>query len=115
MLNILQYFDDFDQVDVVLYYEATSYNPATGKVERSYTKRGDYLMWVYQASAMQSLVSDKIIDQSDLVAIGGELIDKADVAKVGDEYYNVVSPDDILHQGEVFVAGLKRTEKPAGL
>ena len=110
---MLEYFDDFDRVALDIYLDATSYNPATGQVESGYQFSETVSAFVYQASAMQGAVSDRIVDQSELVGLYESAVDKKAVLLFGDEWYEVVGTDNVLQQDEVFVFGLKRTEKPS--
>jgi hypothetical protein len=109
---MLEYFDDFDRVALDIYLDATSYNPATGQVESGYQFSETINAFVYQASAMQGAVSDRIVDQSELVGLYEGVVDKTAVILFAEEWYEVVGTDNVLQQDEVFVFGLKRTEKP---
>lgn len=109
---MLEHFNDWPRVELQLYYDATSYNPATGEVERGYKKGNKIEAFAYQASAMQGAISDKIVDQSDLVVVYEKMVDKESLVNFNGEWYQVISPDDVLFQGEVITFGLKRTEKP---
>jgi hypothetical protein len=109
---MLEYFDDFDRVALDIYSDATAYNPATGQVTSGYQLSETIKAFVYQASAMQGAVSDRIVDQSELVGLYEGDVSRDALIYFGEEWYQVVGTDNILQQDDVFVFGLKRTEKP---
>ena len=95
-----------------IYSDATAYNPATGQVTSGYQLSETIKAFVYQASAMQGAVSDRIVDQSELVGLYEGDVSRDALIYFGEEWYQVVGTDNILQQDDVFVFGLKRTEKP---
>ncbi len=109
---MLQYFEDWTRVELSLYEDATSYNPTTGQVESGYKENGTIKAFVFQSSAMQGVVSDKIVDQSDYIVVYENEIPKTALMYFNKEWYQVVGADDVLFQDCVWVYGLKRTEKP---
>ena len=109
---MLEHFRDWKRTELTLYYSDSVYNPTTGQYSRGYVKRGDIQAFVYQSSSMQGLVADKIIDQSDYVGVYEDEVVRTDIAKMGDEYFEVVGPDNVMFQDSVWTFGLKRTEKP---
>ena len=109
---MLEHFKDWEQSTLTLYFSDASYNQATGRVEKSYKKREDIKAWVYQSSAMQGLVSDKVIDQSEYVAICEELVEASDVVYLNGVFYEIIGPENVMFQDGVWTFGLRRTEKP---
>ena len=53
---MLEHFDDWDR-ELQLYYDATSYNPATGQA--GYILRRSLLTLCFQSTSMQGVVSTK--------------------------------------------------------
>jgi hypothetical protein len=109
---VLEYFDDIDRKEVEIYLDATSYNPATGQVESGYKFDKGISAFVFQSTAMQGAISDKIVDQSDYIVVYEHEIPKTALMYFNKEWYQVVGADDVLFQDCVWVYGLKRTEKP---
>jgi hypothetical protein len=109
---VLEHFNDWDRVELQLYEDATSYNPATGQVESGYILGRAIDAFVFQSNSMQGVVSDKIVDQSDYVVVYETAISETAIVFFNDGYFQVVGVDNILFQNEVWVFGLKRTEKP---
>lgn len=109
---MLEYFDDIDRKEVEIYLDATSYNPATGQVESGYKFDKEISAFVFQSTAMQGAISDKIVDQSDYIVVYENEIPKSALMYFNKEWYQVVGADDVLFQDCVWTYGLKRTEKP---
>lgn len=109
---MLEHFSDWKRTALTLYYSSATYNPNTGKVEKGYKIRGEIKAFVYQSSAMQGLVSDKIIDQSDFVGVYEQAVDTSDVAEIDGVFYELVGVDNVMFQDSVWTFGLKRTEMP---
>lgn len=112
---MLENFYDFPQTGIDIYSETTTYDTSTGELKREYDLDETIQAWVWQAGRSQQLISDKIIDEADFIAVAEKTLPASGIAHFKDEYYQIISPDDVLMFGEVFVIGLKRTEKPAEL
>ena len=112
---MLEYFDDLDRKEIELYEYIKSYNPATGSTESGYKFDKEISAFVFQSTAMQGAISDKIIDQSEYVVVFETAIAKTGVVYFNKEWYQIVGADDVLFQDCVWVYGLKRTERPAVL
>lgn len=113
-MNILDYFKtgDFPQQTIYVLKEQTTYDPVSGEMTTTWALDDSFDCWVWQKSSMQKYFSEKIIDELDLTVVSEVGISKESIVYFNGEYFEVIYPDNIMHKSEMFVIGLKRTEKP---
>lgn len=113
-MNILDYFKtgDFPQQTIYVLKEQTTYDPVSGEMTTTWALDDSFDCWVWQKSSMQKYFSEKIIDELDLTIVSEISINKESIVYFNGEYFEVIYPDNVLYKSEMFVIGLKRTEKP---
>ncbi len=113
-MKLLDYFKtgEFPQQTIYVLKEQNSYNPVTGEMTTTWALDDSFECWVWQKSALQKYFSEKIIDELDLTVVSEVSVSKESIVFFDGEYYEVIYPDNILYANELFVIGLKRTEKP---
>ena len=111
---MLDYFKDshFPQQTIYTYSENATYSPTDGFLTTTFELSETLSVWIYQKSALQSILRDKIWDECDLIMVCETPPEKSDLVLYGTEWFKVIYPDDVLYAHLVFIVGLKKTEAP---
>ena len=111
--DMFDLFSDFATVDIRIYESIATFTASTGKLLTRYSFDEILTAHGYQKSQMQNYVRDKVFDDVEMIFVTDTLPAKDSYIYHNSIWYSIAYPDNAGYEGEIYIVGAKRIDKPA--